>query len=100
MNMLKVPLQIYRYKPDQAPHYDTFTVEIPATAHVIDAIDAVWAIHDQSLSFRRVSSFFVWVLRNSNQRGGEITVRYARNRCLGWPQSGAARSPAKFPDCK
>jgi len=53
MNMLKVPLQIFRYKPDQAPHYDTFTVEIPASAHVIDAIDAVWAIHDETLAFRR-----------------------------------------------
>jgi len=53
MNILKVPLQIFRYKPGQAPRYDTFTVEIPATAHVIDAIDAVWAIHDQSVAFRR-----------------------------------------------
>ena len=53
MNMLKVPLQIFRYKPGQTPRYDTFTVEIPATAHVIDAIDAVWTSHDHSLAFRR-----------------------------------------------
>jgi len=53
MNMLKVPLHIFRYKPDQPPRYDTFTVEVPDTAHVIDAIDAAWAVHDQSLTFRR-----------------------------------------------
>jgi succinate dehydrogenase / fumarate reductase iron-sulfur subunit len=53
MNLLKVPLRIFRSKPDQASHYDTFTVEIPDTAHVIDAIDAAWAVHDQSLTFRR-----------------------------------------------
>jgi succinate dehydrogenase / fumarate reductase iron-sulfur subunit len=53
MNMLKVPLQIFRCKLGQPPHYDTFTVEVPDTAHVIDAIDAAWAVHDQSLTFRR-----------------------------------------------
>jgi hypothetical protein len=41
MNMLNVPLQIFRCKPDQSPHYDTFTVEVPDTAHVIDAIDPI-----------------------------------------------------------
>jgi succinate dehydrogenase / fumarate reductase, iron-sulfur subunit len=53
MNMLKVPLQIFRYKPDQPSRYDTFTVEIPDTAHVIDAIDVVWAVHDPTFTFRR-----------------------------------------------
>ena len=53
MNMLQVQLQIFRYKPGQSPHYDTFTVEIPDTAHVIDAIDVAWAVHDQTLTFRR-----------------------------------------------
>jgi succinate dehydrogenase / fumarate reductase, iron-sulfur subunit len=53
MNMLKVPLQIFRYNPGHPPRYDTFTVEIPDSAHVIDAIDTAWAVHDQSLTFRR-----------------------------------------------
>jgi succinate dehydrogenase/fumarate reductase iron-sulfur protein len=53
MNMLKVPLEIFRYKPGQPARYDTFTVEIADTAHVIDAIDIVWAKHDQTLTFRR-----------------------------------------------
>ena len=53
MNLLEVTLQIFRYKPGEPPHYDTFTVQVADTAHVIDAIDAVWAMHDRSLTFRR-----------------------------------------------
>jgi succinate dehydrogenase / fumarate reductase iron-sulfur subunit len=51
--MLKVPLEIFRYKTGQVPHYDIFTVEIDEKAHVIDAIDTVWAKHDPTLTFRR-----------------------------------------------
>jgi succinate dehydrogenase / fumarate reductase iron-sulfur subunit len=53
MNILKVPLQIFRYKPGQSPHYDLFTVGISDIAHVIDAIDTAWATRDSSLTFRR-----------------------------------------------
>jgi succinate dehydrogenase / fumarate reductase iron-sulfur subunit len=53
MTMLDVTLRIFRYKAGEAPHYDTFTVQVADTAHVIDAIDAVWAEHDRSLTFRR-----------------------------------------------
>lgn len=53
MNQLDVTLHIFRYKPGERPHYDTFTVQVAETAHVIDAIDAVWATHDHSLTFRR-----------------------------------------------
>jgi succinate dehydrogenase iron-sulfur subunit len=51
--MLRVPLQIFRYKAGQTPRYDLFTVEIADNAHVIDAIDTVWARHDPTLTFRR-----------------------------------------------
>jgi succinate dehydrogenase / fumarate reductase, iron-sulfur subunit len=53
MTMLDITLQIFRYKPGVPPHYDTFTVQVEDTAHVIDAIDAVWARHDHTLTFRR-----------------------------------------------
>jgi succinate dehydrogenase / fumarate reductase iron-sulfur subunit len=53
MKMLEVPLQIFRYKEGEPPHYDTFTVHVAETAHVIDAMDAVWAAHDRSITFRR-----------------------------------------------
>jgi succinate dehydrogenase iron-sulfur subunit len=53
MTMLDVTLQIFRYKPGEQPHYDTFTVQVEDTAHVIDAIDKVWAEHDHTLTFRR-----------------------------------------------
>ncbi len=53
MTLLDVTLRIYRYKPGEQPHYDTFTVQVEDTAHVIDAIDKVWAEHDHTLTFRR-----------------------------------------------
>ncbi len=53
MTLLDVTLQIFRYKAGETPHYDTFTVQVADTAHVIDAIDAVWAAHDRTLTFRR-----------------------------------------------
>jgi succinate dehydrogenase / fumarate reductase, iron-sulfur subunit len=53
MTLLDVTLQIIRYKPGEQPHYDTFTVQVEDTAHVIDAIDKVWAEHDHTLTFRR-----------------------------------------------
>jgi len=51
--MLSVPVEIFRYKPGKTQRYDMFTVEIAETAHVIDLIDAVWAKHDPTLTFRR-----------------------------------------------
>ncbi len=53
MTILDVTLRIFRYKAEESPHYDTFTVQVADTAHVIDAIDAVWAEKDRSLTFRR-----------------------------------------------
>lgn len=53
MRMLEVPLQIFRYKAGEQPHYDMFAVQVEDTAHVIDAIDRAWAMHDHSLTFRR-----------------------------------------------
>jgi succinate dehydrogenase/fumarate reductase iron-sulfur protein len=51
--MLNIPLEIFRYRAGQAIRYDIFTVEVPDNAHVIDAIDTVWAKHDPTLTFRR-----------------------------------------------
>jgi succinate dehydrogenase / fumarate reductase iron-sulfur subunit len=51
--MLEISLQIFRYKAAEPPHYDTFTVQVAETAHVLDAIDTVWALYDHSLTFRR-----------------------------------------------
>jgi succinate dehydrogenase / fumarate reductase, iron-sulfur subunit len=53
MKLLDVTLQIFRYKQGEQPHYDTFTVQVEETAHVIDLIDAVWAKQDHTLMFRR-----------------------------------------------
>lgn len=53
MTMLEVALQIFRYKEGESPHYETFVVQVADSAFVIDAIDAAWATHDRSLTFRR-----------------------------------------------
>jgi succinate dehydrogenase iron-sulfur subunit len=53
MKLLDITLEIFRYKPGEQHHYDTFTVQVEDTAHVIDAIDKVWAEHDHTLTFRR-----------------------------------------------
>ncbi len=53
MTMLDVSLQIFRYKAGETPHYDTFTVQVADTVHVLDAIDIAWAEHDHSLTYRR-----------------------------------------------
>ena len=53
MTMLDISLRIFRYKAGSRPHYDNFTVQVADTAHVIDAIDSVWAQQDGSLTFRR-----------------------------------------------
>ncbi len=50
--MLEIPLKVYRYKPGQAPRYDTFRVQVPESANVLDAIETAWAQHDRSLTFR------------------------------------------------
>ncbi len=52
MAVLDVTLQIFRSKPDEQPHYDTFTVQVAETAFVIDALDEAWALYDHSLTFR------------------------------------------------
>ena len=48
----KLNLRIYRYKPGHEPHYDTFAVEVPETANVLDAIERAWDDHDRTLIFR------------------------------------------------
>lgn len=49
---MKLNLRIYRYKPGSQAHYDTFTVEVPAEANVLDAIERAWDDHDRTIMFR------------------------------------------------
>ncbi|MEW6547599.1 MAG: 2Fe-2S iron-sulfur cluster-binding protein [Bacillota bacterium] len=50
--MRRLQLRIFRYKPGSATRYDTFHVEVPESAHLIDALEKVWAEQDNSLTFR------------------------------------------------
>jgi succinate dehydrogenase / fumarate reductase iron-sulfur subunit len=52
MALLDLPLQIFRYKPGQAPRYDLFKIQVPDTCQVLDAIETVWALLDRTLTFR------------------------------------------------
>ncbi len=45
-------LRVYRYKAGAAPHYDTFQVEVPDSANVLDALERAWDDHDRTLNFR------------------------------------------------
>jgi succinate dehydrogenase / fumarate reductase iron-sulfur subunit len=49
---LELSLKVFRYKTGQPPRYDTFHVQVPDTAHLLDALEAAWASHDRSLTFR------------------------------------------------
>jgi len=49
---LEVALKVFRYKAGQPVRYDTFRVRVPDTANVLDAVEAAWAQHDRSLTFR------------------------------------------------
>lgn len=49
---LAVRLRIFRYTAGQSPHFDTFTVRIPEGASILDAVEAVWADQDRTLTFR------------------------------------------------
>ena len=49
---LHVTLKIFRSRPAQAQHYDTFNVSVPDAANVLDAIEQAWANHDRDLMFR------------------------------------------------
>ena len=49
---MKLNLNIYRYKSGTAPRFDPFTVEVSATANVLDAIERAWDDLDRSIMFR------------------------------------------------
>lgn len=43
---------ITRQKGDEAPHTQTFNIEVDPDEYVLDGIERVWAFHDRSLVFR------------------------------------------------
>ncbi|MCS6994408.1 MAG: 2Fe-2S iron-sulfur cluster-binding protein [Anaerolineales bacterium] len=45
-------LRLYRQKANEAPRYDTFTLQVNPDEYVLDAVERVWAFHDRSLCFR------------------------------------------------
>lgn len=49
---LNVTVKIFRSRPAQAQHYDTFNVTVPDAANVLDAIEQAWATNDRELMFR------------------------------------------------
>lgn len=49
---LDVTLKIFRFRPGEKTHYDTFPISLPDAANVLDAIEQAWAHHDRTLMFR------------------------------------------------
>jgi succinate dehydrogenase / fumarate reductase iron-sulfur subunit len=49
---MKLNLRISRYKPGSTPRFDSFTVEVPDTANVLDAVERAWDDHDRTIMFR------------------------------------------------
>ena len=49
---LDVTLRVFRYRPNQRAHYDTFNVTVPDAANVLDAIEQAWDTYDRDLMFR------------------------------------------------
>jgi succinate dehydrogenase / fumarate reductase iron-sulfur subunit len=45
-------LRIHRQKEGEAPHFDSFNMEVNPDEYVIDAVERAWAFHDRSLCFR------------------------------------------------
>ena len=45
-------LRIFRYKENEAPHYDEYKLEVDPDEYVLDAVERVWAFHDRTLCFR------------------------------------------------
>ncbi|MCG3140266.1 MAG: Fumarate reductase iron-sulfur subunit [Anaerolineae bacterium] len=47
-----ITLRMFRYRPGQAAHFETYAVTVPDAANVLDAIEQVWDKHDRDLMFR------------------------------------------------
>ncbi len=50
--MWKITYRVHRQKGNEAPHYDTFQVEVDPEEYVLDGIEKIWAFEDRSLTFR------------------------------------------------
>ena len=52
--LMEATLRIRRWDPDtQRARFDTFTVTVPVTASVLDALDAIKDTHDGTLAYRK-----------------------------------------------
>jgi succinate dehydrogenase/fumarate reductase iron-sulfur protein len=47
----KVTFQISRQKGQDAPHFETYVLDVKPDEYVLDAVERVWAFHDRSLCF-------------------------------------------------
>ncbi len=47
-----VTLKVFRYRSAEGAHFDTFEVNVPDAANVLDAMEQAWDKHDRDLMFR------------------------------------------------
>lgn len=50
----QVSFKVYRNKGSEAPHFETFKVEIDPDEYVLDGVERIWAFQDRSLVFRHL----------------------------------------------
>ncbi len=91
-----VTFRVFRQKGSEAPHYDTFRLEVNPDEYVLDAIERIWAFHDRSLVYRyachhatcgacgmRVNGVekltCITTIRSVARNGGEVRVDPLRN---------------------
>jgi succinate dehydrogenase / fumarate reductase iron-sulfur subunit len=44
-----VTFKVYRQKEGEAPHYDSFKLEVDPDEYVLDGVERIWAFHDRTL---------------------------------------------------
>lgn len=47
-----ITLKVSRQKQGQAPHFDDFKLEVDPDEYVLDAVERIWAFHDDTVCFR------------------------------------------------
>src|SRR3954453_2603922 len=53
VELMEAPLRVRRQEAGGTHRYETYTVEVPVTATVLDALDVIKEQHDGTLAYRK-----------------------------------------------
>lgn len=91
-----VTFRVYRQKGDEAPHYDSFELEVDPDEYVLDGVERIWAFKDRTLTYRHACHHStcgacamrvngteklscITSIRSVTQNGGSLRVEPLRN---------------------